>query len=316
LVSSDNLRGAFFMAVAMAGFCLNDTMMKLVFADLELFQAIFLRGLLLSVLIAVLSIRRNQLFYRPSRQDSFFLGLRVVGEIGSATCFLSALYHMPIANATAIIQAIPLAITLAAALFLGEKVGWRRYSAIAVGFAGVMIIVRPGAEGFTVYSLWAVGAVGFMVLRDLSTRRFSPGLPSLYAAFVTALATALFAGAVASTQDWQPMKPDHFGILCASAGFLFFGYLFSIKAMRVGEVAVISPFRYTIMIWAIVLGIVVFGEIPDIWTLTGAAIVVGMGMYTFYREHRLIQRAAAHDIAAASVQTAEGVSAGPRSARH
>src|SRR3546814_15611114 len=87
---------------------------------------------------------------------------------------------MPLANATAIIQVIPLALTLAAALLFGEQVGWRRYSAIAVGFAGVMVIVRPGAEGFDAYALWAVAAVGFMVLRDLPTRRFSTAIPSLY----------------------------------------------------------------------------------------------------------------------------------------
>ncbi|GAB4366128.1 MAG: DMT family transporter [Kiloniellaceae bacterium] len=302
---SDNLRGAFFMAVAMAGFCLNDTMMKLVFADLELFQAIFLRGLLLSILIAVVALRGNQLLYRPTRHDAKILSLRVIGEIGSAVCFLTALYHMPIANATAIIQAIPLAITLAAALLFGEKVGWRRYSAIAVGFAGVLIIVRPGAEGFTLYSIWAVVAVAFMVLRDLSTRRFSQAVPSLYVAFMTALLTGAFAGAVALTRDWQPMEPRHFGLLSASAGFLFFGYLFSIMAMRVGDVAVVSPFRYTIMIWAIVMGIVVFAEYPDRWTLTGAAIVVGMGIYTFYRERKLMRRAAAHAVATAARPTAE-----------
>ncbi|GAB4394725.1 MAG: DMT family transporter [Kiloniellaceae bacterium] len=305
MISSDNLRGAFFMAVAMAGFCLNDTMMKLVFADLELFQSIFLRGLLLSVLIAVVGLHRRQLLYKPTPLDARFLGLRLLGEIGSATCFLTALYHMPIANATAIIQAIPLAITLAAALFLGEKVGWRRYSAIAVGFAGVLIIVRPGAEGFTAYSIWAVVAVVFMVLRDLSTRRFSAAMPSLYAAFMTALATAVFAGLMALTQDWQPLAPRHLGLLSASAGFLFFGYLFSIKAMRVGEVAVVSPFRYSILIWAIVLGIFVFGEFPDFWTLVGAAVVVGMGIYTFYREQRLMRRAAAHAMASAAKPTAQ-----------
>lgn len=305
MISSDNLRGAFFMAVAMAGFCLNDTMMKLVFADLELFQSIFLRGLLLSVLIAVVGLHRRQLLYKPTPLDARFLGLRLLGEIGSATCFLTALYHMPIANATAIIQAIPLAITLAAALFLGEKVGWRRYSAIAVGFAGVLIIVRPGAEGFTAYSIWAVVAVVFMVLRDLSTRRFSAAMPSLYAAFMTALATAVFAGLMALTQDWQPLAPRHLGLLSASAGFLFFGYLFSIKAMRVGEVAVVSPFRYSILIWAIVLGILVFGEFPDFWTLVGAAVVVGMGIYTFYREQRLMRRAAAHAMASAAKPTAQ-----------
>ncbi len=290
---SDNLRGGFFMAVAMAGFTLNDTLMKLVFVDLELFQAIFLRGLLLSLLIVPLALRRGQLLYRPSRHDAGILALRIVGEIGSAVCFLSALLHMPLANATAIIQAIPLAITLAAAMFFGEHVGWRRYSAIAVGFVGVLIIVRPGAEGFTVYSFWAVAAVAFMVLRDLATRRFSYSIPSLFVALVTSIATTGFAGAVALTRDWQPLQIEHFGLLSGAAGFLFFGYLFSIMAMRVGEVAFVSPFRYTVMVWAILLGVVVFGDIPDFWTLVGAAIVVVMGIYTFYRERRLLSRSAA-----------------------
>jgi drug/metabolite transporter (DMT)-like permease len=309
LLSTDNIRGAVFMSVAMAGFVLNDTMMKLVFARLDLFQAIFLRGLLLALLLGLLALPRRELLHRPSRGDRRILSLRVVGEIGSAICFLTALYHMPIANATAIIQVIPLAITLAAAMFFGEKVGWRRYSAIAVGFAGVMIIVRPGAEGFNAYAVWAVVAVGFMVLRDLSTRRLSSAIPSLYVAFVTAILTGTFAGAVALTREWQPLAPRDLGLLTASAGFLVFGYLFSIKAMRVGEVAFVSPFRYTILIWAIVLGILVFGDIPDGWTLTGAAVVVATGIYTFYRERKLLRA-----VAQAAVQTAEGVSAGPRSA--
>jgi len=305
LVFSDNLRGAFFMAVAMAGFCLNDTMMKLVFADLDLFQAIFMRGLLLTLLTAALAMKRGELAYRFSRKDSRILIQRVAGEIGSAVCFLTALYHMPIANATAIIQAIPLAITLAAALFCGEQVGWRRYSAIAVGFAGVLIIVRPGGEGFTLYSFWAMAAVGFMVLRDLSTRYFSPGVPSVLVACATALGTALFAGSVTLTREWQPMEPHHLGLLIASASFLFVGYVFSIMAMRIGDVAVVSPFRYTIMIWAIIMGIVVFGEFPDEWTLIGAAVVIGMGIYTFYRERALMKRAQAHAVAAAARPTAE-----------
>jgi drug/metabolite transporter (DMT)-like permease len=309
LLSSDNIRGAFFMAVAMAGFVLNDTMMKLVFADLEVFQAIFLRGLLLSLLLALLAAPRRQILHRPSRGDARALAVRTVGEIGSAVCFLTALYHMPIANATAIIQVIPLALTLAAALFFGEKVGWRRYSAIAVGFAGVLIIVRPGAEGFNAYAIWAVVAVGFMVLRDLSTRRFSPAIPSLYVALVTAVLTGSFAGLVSLTGAWQPVALRDLGLLTASAGFLVFGYLFSIKAMRVGEVAFVSPFRYTILIWAIILGIVVFGDIPDGWTLVGAAIVVATGIYTFYRERKVLRA-----VAQTAVQTAEGVSAGPRSA--
>jgi drug/metabolite transporter (DMT)-like permease len=292
LVLSDNFRGAIFTALAMAGFVLNDTMMKLVFADLDLFQSIFIRGLLLSLLTGILVLRGGQYRYRFSRHDARFMAQRVIGEIGSAVCFLTALYHMPIANATAIIQAIPLVITLAAAMFMGEKVGWRRYSAIVVGFAGVLIIVRPGAEGFNAYALWAVVAMLFMVLRDLSTRKFSHSVPTLFAAFITTLGTAAFAGSVTLTREWQPMTLEHFGLLATSSGFLFFGYLFSIKGMRSGEVAFVSPFRYTILIWAILIGILVFGEFPDRWTLIGAAIVVGMGGYTFYREHRLARRLA------------------------
>lgn len=292
MTASDNFRGAFFMSVAMAGFVLNDTMMKLVFADLELSQSIFLRGLLLAVLTGALVVQRGEHRYRFARRDLRFLGQRVVGEIGSGVCFLTALYHMPIANATAIIQAIPLAITLAAALFLGERVGWRRYSAITIGFIGVMIIVRPGAEGFTAYSIWAIVAVCFMVLRDLSTRLFSRSVPSILVACITALGIAAFTGSVAVTRDWQPVALPQLALLAASAGFLFFGYLFSIKAMREGEVAFVSPFRYTIMVWALLIGILVFGEFPDGWTLTGAAIVVVMGIYTFYRERRLMRQAA------------------------
>lgn len=292
MTASNNFRGAFFMSVAMAGFVLNDTMMKLVFAELDLFQAIFMRGLLLTILTGVLVLHGGQFRYRFAGKDRRFLAQRVIGEIGSATCFLTALYHMPIANATAIIQAIPLAITLAAALFLGERVGWRRYSAIVIGFAGVMIIVRPGAEGFTIFSVWAIAAVGFMVLRDLSTRMFSRSVPSLFVSCLTALGTAVFAGTVTLTREWQPLALEHYGLLCASSGFLFFGYFFSIRAMREGEVAFVSPFRYTIMVWALLLGILVFGEFPDAWTLVGAAIVVLMGIYTFYRERRLMLRAA------------------------
>jgi len=292
VVLSDNFRGALFTSLAMAAFVLNDTMMKLVFVDLDLFQSIFMRGLLLSLLTGVLVLQGRQFRYRFSRHDTRLLAQRVIGEIGSAVCFLTALYQMPIANATAIIQAVPLVITLAAAMFLGEQVGWRRYSAIVVGFAGVLIIVRPGAEGFNAYAIWAVVAMFFMVLRDLSTRRFSHSVPTLFVSFITALGTVAFAGSVALARDWQPMAPQHFGLLATSSGFLFFGYLFSIKAMRSGDVAFISPFRYTIMIWAIVIGVLVFGEFPDSWTLVGAAIVVGMGGYTFYRERQLHRRLA------------------------
>jgi drug/metabolite transporter (DMT)-like permease len=298
---SDNSRGAIFMAICMAGFVLNDAMIKLVTQDIGLFQAIFLRGILASLLIGALAWGRRQLFYRVSRGDGAMLALRIIGELGGTVCYLTALMHIPIANATAILQALPLAVTLGAAVFLKEPVGWKRYTAIAVGFAGVLIIVRPGAEGFDAYALLAVVAVGFVTLRDLATRRLSGPVPSLFVAFLTAVSILLLGAVMLPFTDWTPVETSHLTIIAVGASALFFGYVFSVSSMRVGEVAFVAPFRYTILIWAILLGIVIFGHIPDGWTLVGASIIVATGVFTFYRERRLSRRL----VAAASPQAVD-----------
>lgn len=290
---SDNARGALFMMISMAAFILNDTMMKLVSDELTLFQAIFLRGIGATTLIALLALARGELIRRVEARDRRTLAFRTLGEIGGTICFLTALFNMPIANATAILQAMPLAVTLAAALFLGEPVGWRRYTAIAVGFVGVLVIVRPGTEGFNVYSFWAVVAVFFMVIRDLSVRRLTHAMPSTFVAFTTALSITMVGGLVSLTQPWGELTLANLGKLGLAAVFLFIGYLSIVLAMRHADVGYVAPFRYTILIWAIILGIVFFGEVPDAWTLTGSAIVVGTGVYTFYRERVQLRRARA-----------------------
>ena len=292
---SDNARGALFMMVSMAGFVCNDTMLKLTSDELTLYQAIFLRGLMASSLIAALALMRGELFHRVAREDRPILAFRMVGEIGGTICFLTALFNMPIANATAILQAMPLAVTLAAALFLGEQVGWRRYAAIAAGFAGVLVIVRPGTEGFNAYAFWAIAAVFFMVIRDLTTRSLTSAMPSTFVAFSTAVSITVVGGAVSMFQPWGTLTPGNLGLLALAAVFLFTGYLFIVLAMRHGEVGFVSPFRYTILIWAIILGMVFFGEMPDAWMLTGSLIVVATGVYTFYRERMLKRRARAFE---------------------
>jgi len=125
----------------------------------------------------------------------------MVGEIGAAYFFLTALFNMPIANVTAILQALPLTITLAAALFFGDPIGWRRMSAILVGFVGVMLIVRPGAADFTIYSLYVLAAVGFVTLRDLATRRLSKETPSMLVTFITSTSIMVFFGVASLTID-------------------------------------------------------------------------------------------------------------------
>jgi len=285
--ASENMRGALFMVLSMAGFALNDTLIKVVSADLPLFQAVFLRGIAASAFIALLAWRQGALAFRPGRRDRRMIAQRALAELAGTVCFLTALFNMPIANATAILQSVPLAVALGAALFLGEKVGWRRFLAIGVGFLGVLVIVRPGSEGFTVYSLWAVGAIGFIVLRDLSTRMLSPEAPAAYVVFVTSLVLTCAAGLAALASEWRPFEFRHVAALVSSAGFLIVGYLFGVSTMRIGDIGFTQPFRYTLILWAILAGILLFDEWPDFWMLFGSAIVVATGIFTLGRERKL-----------------------------
>jgi drug/metabolite transporter (DMT)-like permease len=248
---------------------------------------VFLRGLIATLLIAGLAWSQGALRFRAGRRDRRLIGIRCFAEIGGTVCFLTALFNMPIANASAILQSVPLAVTLGAALFLGEPVGWRRYLAISIGFLGVLIIVRPGSAGFNAYSLWAMAAIIFIVLRDLSTRRLSPDVPALGVVLVTSLALTAAAGIAACFGEWHPVAPLHLAALAAAAGCLLFGVLFGVLTMRLGEIGFVQPFRYTLLVWATLLGIVMFDEWPDFWTLLGGAIVVATGLFTFYRERRL-----------------------------
>ncbi|WP_363224558.1 DMT family transporter [Sneathiella sp.] len=288
---SDNMRGAAFMTISVAAFVVNDTTMKLLADHLSIFQAIFLRGIFTSLLLAVFCLYKGNLLYRIPKGDRGLVCLRLIGEVGGAIFYLSALFHMPIANATAILQALPLAVTLAAAIFLSEAVGWRRYLAITAGFIGVLMIVRPGSDGFNEFSIYAIIAVFFVVLRDLSTRRLSVGVPSLFVSLLTSISVMVVGAVLSMTMEWRPVTAEASGLLAMAAFFVIFGYLFSIMAMRVGDISFTSPFRYTILIWAILLGFIVFGDIPDQWTILGSIIIVGSGVYTFYRERNLFRQA-------------------------
>lgn len=284
---SDNMRGAIFMMASMAGFSFNDALLKSVADDLPLYQAVFLRGCVATALIGLMAWRQGALRFRPGRHDRRMIGQRAVGEVLGTVLFLTALFNMPIANATAILQSVPLAVALGAAWFLGEQVGWRRYVAIGIGFLGVLIIVRPGSEGFNVYALLALGAIVFIVLRDLSTRSLSREAPAAYVVFVTSFVITALAGIAAVATEWRPIETMHMVRLSASGMFLLLGYLFGVSSMRVGEIGFTQPFRYTLILWAILLGILMFGEWPDLWMLVGSAVVVATGLFTLYRERQV-----------------------------
>ena len=269
----------------MAGFVFNDALMKLASAGVPLFQAIFLRGLVATSLIFALAWAFGALRTMPRGRDARLVVLRMVAEIGATSLFLMALFNMALANATAIIQVTPLVVTLAAALFLGEPVGWRRWTAIGIGFVGMILIVGPGTEGLNAYAFAAIGAVGFIVMRDIVTRGLSREVPSLLVTVATAASITVFAGAITLWQGWQPVdNPAHLWALGAAALLLLLGYYAGIQTMRTGEIGAVAPFRYTNLLWAITLGLVVFGEIPSPIALLGAAIIAGAGLYSLHRE--------------------------------
>jgi len=290
---SENLTGALLMMGSMAAFTFNDAMIKALSGEVPLFQVMFLRGVLTTILVAVIAWRMGALRQSLPRADRWPVFWRMVGEIGSAYFFVSALFNMPIANISAIMQAMPLTITLAAALFFREPVGWKRMAAILAGFIGVMLIVRPGTEGFNVYSVYGLAAVAFVTLRDLATRKLSRDVPSMLVTLITSVFIMVFFGLATLTGEWAPIDGRAMLLIGGAAVMIIGGYLFSIMVMRVGEISFVAPFRYTSLVWALILGWVVFGDWPETITLIGATIVVASGIFTLYREARLNRRARA-----------------------
>ncbi|SIS96649.1 S-adenosylmethionine uptake transporter [Roseivivax lentus] len=279
---ADNRRGAGLMMASMAAFTINDVFVKAAATDLSLGQILLLRGVI-AIAVLLLLARRFHALRRVPARDARLIALRCAAEIGAAYFFLTALLALPIANVTAILQSVPLTVTLCAALFLGEAVGWRRWSAIAAGFVGMLLITRPGTGDFTLASVYVLIAVGFVTLRDLVTRRMSVAVPSLLVTLSAAIAVTLFSVGLTAVQGWSPMTPRLSGLVLGSALFVTAGYFLSVAAMRVGDVGAVAPFRYTSLIWALVLGWAVFGEWPEPLTFAGAAIIVGAGVFTLRR---------------------------------
>ncbi|SEN76757.1 S-adenosylmethionine uptake transporter [Loktanella fryxellensis] len=281
------MRGAALMTAAMVTFTINDTFTKVLSEALPLWQLIFLRGLGVTVCLLILARAMGQLTYRLPRRDWFYMWLRAAAEIGGAYFFITALFNMPIANVSAIMQVLPLSVALAGALFLREPLGWKRLLAILIGFGGVMLIVRPGGADFTSYSVYALLAVACVTLRDLVVRKLSRAVPSLMVSVVAAVGVTVFAGAASLTETWQPLAGWDVFHLAGATVFVIFGYVFSVTAMRVGDIGFVAPFRYTSLLTALILGVLVFGEFPTVPTLMGAGIVVATGLFTLFRERRL-----------------------------
>ncbi|MCP4319996.1 MAG: DMT family transporter [Hyphomicrobiales bacterium] len=290
MLQSVNMRGALFMGFAMAGYVFNDAFMKGLSQDMSMGQAIFMRGVVASVLIIFIAWRNGAL--RPVRMVfEPMIMIRTFSESLGTVVFLTALANIPLANASAILQSVPLATTAGAVLFLKEPVGWRRWVATIVGFVGVLIIIRPGAAGYDAYSLLVVGAVIFSAARDLSTRVMGSLVPPLFLSVLVAVAVTV-TGLIMWIVDGNvaPIDTGHIVKVVSAAVFILIGYQFIVLATREGDMSFIVPFRYSSLLWSIFLGAIFFAEFPDFLTILGSTIIVMTGLYTLYRERRVTIR--------------------------
>ncbi|MDR2312315.1 MAG: DMT family transporter [Brucellaceae bacterium] len=285
---SANIRSSIFMMLGMGVFAIGDALTKYSTQTLNLGQFMFLRGILCILLLVLIASRQGVLHRWRDTLDKVTI-LRGLGEIGATTCYLVALTHLSLAFVSSVYQAVPLAVTLGAVLFLGEKVGWRRWLSISIGFIGVLIIIRPGGDGdstgMNAYALLLLVGVCFTALRDLSTRRINMQIPTVLISAMTSVLVTMtgFVMMQLNTGWQQPTSTDLMHVSIAAV-LLIIGYHCIILATRAGDMSFASPFRYTSLLWAIVLSYIVFNQAPDQNTLIGAAIVVASGCYMLYRE--------------------------------
>jgi drug/metabolite transporter (DMT)-like permease len=288
-VPASAVRGGGLMSLAMLGFVLNDTIAKTLAGTMNVGQFIAIRGLFASIIIAAAGgddgqVARHSQVAEPAGADPH----RVRRDLDLPVH--PRLFHMPLPNITAILQAVPLVVTLMAAAFLGEAVGWKRLSAILAGFAGVLLIVKPGGEGFNTYTLLAIACVFTVAIRDLFTRKLDSSTPSIIVAFANAVCVMIGGIIWMAFDGVEPVSTENLARIALGSVFLVAGYLLTVISLRDTEVAYTAPFRYTLIVYALILGYVVFGDVPDAWSLAGIVLIVGSGLFTLYREQQLKRR--------------------------
>ena len=295
----DNMRGIILMVLGMLGFAAEDMFIKLVASGLPVGQILLVLGSAGALIFAIYAgltgtrmISRG--FFHPA------VILRNLSEMLGGVCFVTALTLIPLATATTILQATPLLVTMGAALVLGEAVGRRRWTAILVGFCGVLLVIRPGTDGFDLEVIWAVAGVASLAIRDLASRKVPKAISSLqlsawgfFSVGVSGIALLAVDGGAVMPTVWEA------GYLTGALAVGVLAYWALTEATRIGEISVVTPFRYSRLVFSAVVGMLVFDEFPDVYTLIGACIIIATGLYTIMRERKRRREEAAHAKAAA-----------------
>lgn len=270
---------------------MNDAVVKWVSGDFQLGQILVSRGLAALIVIALVLCWRREFHVFRVRYPKVQL-TRAVLMIASTFLFISGLRLMPLAENIAIAFVGPIFVTALAPLILAERVGWRRWSAVLVGFTGVLVMLRPGGESLNWAALFPAGAALCGAFRDLLTRRISHTEATGTTLFYSTLGVTL-AGAAVAPFAWQPPGATDLALLALAGLLLCAAHFLHIETFRFAEAALVTPFKYSSLLWAGVLGFLVWGDTPDRWTLLGATLLIASGLYIFHREARQSARMAA-----------------------
>ncbi len=283
----DNLKGMAWMTLAMLGFALADMFIKFASETLPVGQILAMFGLGGGLVFGIIAKAQGVRLISPVLLMPPVL-IRNLSEMAATVGVVTAIALIPFSTFSAIIQANPLLVTLGAALFLGEPVGWRRWTAIVIGLIGVLIIIRPGLEGFNANVWFAVMGVIFLSARDLATRPVPKTISTAQlSAYSMAAIVPAGLGVLAFTGGAAWPEPVIWGAMAGAIVMGLVAYFSITQAMRVGEISVVTPFRYTRLIFALLIAVLIFDERPDLWTLVGAGIVIATGLYSFAREARV-----------------------------
>ena len=276
---SDNLKGALLTSLTIFLYTLNDGLMKLIISYMPLSQAVFLRNLIILPMMCLLAWQLKLKLSGMSRRIWAISIFRGLNEIAVTICLLLAFKNMLLSDAISILQAVPLLLTAVASLLFGERVSAKRWMVIFVGLIGVLIIIKPGTDAFNWASLYAIGAVCFLTIRDSLSKSLPDETPVIFPAFVATLIVFVSSIYYTPGEAWITPSQTMYGLIFICSLFMFGATYLSITMMRIGDVGFTSPFRYSAILWSAIIGILFFAEWPDHTTWIGAAILVGSGIY-------------------------------------
>ena len=284
-VAAVNRRGILSMAGAMACFVANDAVVKIVSAGMPTAQLIFLRGLIAAAIVVAVALATGAAARIRDTVHPRVLA-RGAAEALATVLYLTALFQLPLANAAAINLSAPLFIVVLAVVFLRERVGAAHWLALGAGFAGVVLVVQPGLVGFNAYALVCLLGALLQAVRDLLTRRIAPDVPAVLITLSTSVAVTALAGALSLVEGWRAFAPRDLALLALAASFLMGAYWLIVDAMRHGEMSLVAPFRYTGVLYAIVVGYLVWGDVPNALAWSGIALLVASGLFVLYRQKK------------------------------